>query len=372
MPVFRQIMRLTILFALFIVAPLAAAQDAPSAPTSININPNQGRPTITWADDANAEWYQVFVGTPDFSQTLLFEWYEKTNALCNGGTCTLNPSIDPVAGTYAVYIRSWGNDAYSTGGLDGWGGPAEFTLSAQRPENLIVTATNTENGTPVFQWTGAQRATWYYLWVGTLTPQVRTYYGGWMLASAISQTCGNAGQCVLNPNLTLSDGVYVTFMQAWGPGGFSQGSGTYPEWIDGPTFTVGTGSQDEIQVVALLNAARESMGLGCVRINPLLSEAARLHSEDMRDNIGKLDHVGSDGSAFWERIARTGYTGNPRGENIALGYPDAQSVYNGWFNSQGHYDNMFKSDINEIGVAHVGSYWTMVTARRNGVDTACN
>ena len=42
--------------------------------------------------------------------------------------------------------------------------------------------------------------------------------------------------------------------------------------------------------------------------------------------------------------------GGYQGENIAAGYGTAQSVYNGWYNSAGHYANMVKEVYNCIGI----------------------
>ncbi len=350
----------------------AVLANPPTAPTSINVDPGQGRITITWAHSAAAEWYEVYVGTPDFATTLLFQWYPQEQ-FCGPNTCTFKPNIDLMGGTYAVYIRSYGNGQLSVGGLEGWGGPAQFTLSTQPPPNVVLNVNNVESRNPTFAWQGVERATWYYLWVGTLNPQVNMAYGAWHRADELG--CDGMGLCSLTPpNLNLPDGAYTTYMQVWGPGGFSLGNITgVPNWMQGPSFDVGiVAASEEVEVVQLLNAERARLGMGCVVINPLLTQAAYLHSVDMRDNIGSLNHTGSDGSRFWERISRTGYTGQARGENIALGYPSAQSVYQGWFNSPGHYDNMFNSNANEIGVAKVGSYWTMVTASRSNVNTSCN
>jgi len=50
-------------------------------------------------------------------------------------------------------------------------------------------------------------------------------------------------------------------------------------------------------------------------------------------------------------------------ENIASGFPDAASVVQGWWDSDGHRRNLLSTDVTEIGVAVSYSatgvaYWT--------------
>ena len=46
------------------------------------------------------------------------------------------------------------------------------------------------------------------------------------------------------------------------------------------------------------------------------------------------------------------------GENIAFGYPSAESVHLGWYNSSGHHRNMVLGSYYQIGVGRSGTYWT--------------
>ena len=80
--------------------------DPPSLPTNVEVDPNQGRPTIIWDDDLNATHFQVYVGNSSIG-TLYNEMLEKTD-LCDGLVCTLTPDIDPVAGIYKVWLRGLG------------------------------------------------------------------------------------------------------------------------------------------------------------------------------------------------------------------------------------------------------------------------
>ena len=98
--------------------------------------------------------------------------------------------------------------------------------------------------------------------------------------------------------------------------------------------------------------------------NDDLANAALDHSNDMEQN-DYFSHTGLDGSSFSDRVARTDYSGNASGENIAWGYPNEGAVIQGWMESQGHCINIMNSNITEIGIARSdgGRYWTMVTGR---------
>ena len=81
-----------------------------------------------------------------------------------------------------------------------------------------------------------------------------------------------------------------------------------------------------------------------------------------------MSHTGTDGSNPGDRIARAGYRFSAWGENVAIGYPDAASVMDGWMNSPGHRANILSGNVTEIGIglayaADGTPYWTMDLAR---------
>lgn len=125
----------------------------------------------------------------------------------------------------------------------------------------------------------------------------------------------------------------------------------------------------------LLNLVNELRSKGCncgsIAMPPVkklnwdyqLERAALLHSIDMNTN-SYFDHVSIDGSTYADRINGTSYQGSPGGENIAYGYPDEQSVFNGWRNSSGHCLNMMNAGFTDIAVGRSGNYWTMVFGKK--------
>jgi uncharacterized protein YkwD len=112
-------------------------------------------------------------------------------------------------------------------------------------------------------------------------------------------------------------------------------------------------SSFETELVSLVNQERAKNGLSPLTLNAALTSAALSHSRDMsaRDFF---DHIGSDGSAFWERIIRAGYGALAAGgENIAAGYASPSAVFNAWMNSSGHRDNILNPNFSDIGIGYV-------------------
>ena len=212
----------------------------PALPNNVSINLNQGRPTITWNDDPHASWYQVYVGNST-AGTLHFEWHEKTQGLCNGIICALTPDSNPLNGSYDIYIRAWGPNGFSAGGLDGWSGAISFTLAFAPPAQVSnLMASNVNSGRPTFEWTGVPGGTWYQIWVGS-AGTLQTKHTQWILAADLG--CENAGQCTLLPNVALGNGDYVWYVQTWGPGGYNDN--TANPWVIGNTLAIDTVIPDQ-------------------------------------------------------------------------------------------------------------------------------
>ncbi len=92
--------------------------------------------------------------------------------------------------------------------------------------------------------------------------------------------------------------------------------------------------------------------------NGQLMASAQAHSDDMKAH-NNMNHTGSDGSSFSQRITRAGYEWRTAGENIAFGYATEQAVFDGWKASVTHCKNMMNPDFKDIGVARADKYWTM-------------
>jgi uncharacterized protein YkwD len=83
-------------------------------------------------------------------------------------------------------------------------------------------------------------------------------------------------------------------------------------------------------VIALLNAERRAAQCDvAIRLEPRLRQTAQAHAEDMA-RTSRIDHVGSDGATYSQRLDRAGYAYIRRGENIAAGFTTPREVVALW------------------------------------------
>lgn len=133
-------------------------------------------------------------------------------------------------------------------------------------------------------------------------------------------------------------------------------------------------AQDNVgqSVIALLNSARNEADIPSLLVSPELNVAAQRHSDDMARNR-VLDHTGSDGTAFWQRMVASGYNLTTGAENILLrNDTNSQSVYSQWKNSPPHRANMMSAEYVEVGIGYAQAtdgtyYFTMVLGTRDGI-----
>ncbi|HYE59278.1 MAG TPA: CAP domain-containing protein [Rhodothermales bacterium] len=92
-----------------------------------------------------------------------------------------------------------------------------------------------------------------------------------------------------------------------------------------------------------------------------LATAAYRHVRDLAA-IGRVSHVGSDGSTAASRAAEAGYTGTVLGEVVAGGDGNAKAVVAGWLNSPEHCRVLMDPRATQAGAAMYGRYWTLVVA----------
>ena len=136
--------------------------------------------------------------------------------------------------------------------------------------------------------------------------------------------------------------------------------------------------EEEIRFLDTLNKVRIEQGLHPLKLNQDLSRAARYHSYDMATQ-SYFEHDSYDRKNEWSNLERVTtfsvrlqqFSSLGSGENITAGSNDAYSTYNQWYNSPGHYENMFDKDYTSIGVGYInvpGSiwehYWTTTFGRK--------
>ncbi len=119
----------------------------------------------------------------------------------------------------------------------------------------------------------------------------------------------------------------------------------------------------ELEVIQLVNEAREKEGLHPLKLNEQLMVVAEAKSQDMVDEnyFSHTSPVYGGMRGLFEAFD-IGYRW--AGENIATGQRTSEAVMKAWMNSPGHRANILHPDFNQIGVGAVngGQYggitWT--------------
>lgn len=155
-------------------------------------------------------------------------------------------------------------------------------------------------------------------------------------------------------------------------------------FVNGQYFGLPTGAENvkssneqaEQTILSLVNKARKTMGMQALIWNEDLARSARYHAYDMctqsyfehnsydKDENQKLVRVGGT----FDRIKRFYKTGFANSENIAAGNSDPHDTYMQWYNSPGHYANMFNPESKYVGIGYYqsnqsvwGDYWVFCT-----------
>ncbi|GAB4508328.1 MAG: hypothetical protein OHK0046_00400 [Anaerolineae bacterium] len=204
------------------------------APSGV-VDVSTGRPILTVPNDPNTTWFNIWIGTPDFRQTVHYAWFSKEDAACDATNCTIIPNAHPTNGRYVLYMQTWGPGGFNGGDPNAWVEMDSFEMNFD-PAPLITPLTTTvTNGQPTFTWNGSSGTTWYQLWVGTDSPDYSTRHLQWY--AAVDLGCNGGGVCSVTPaDLTLNTGEsYSWWVQAWGPGGTTTAGEA--GWQEGGTFT---------------------------------------------------------------------------------------------------------------------------------------
>lgn len=126
----------------------------------------------------------------------------------------------------------------------------------------------------------------------------------------------------------------------------------------------------EARIFDLINAERRHQGLRPLVYNPQLDQMARIQAANMA-HFQKMAHTipGAKLPALGDRARYVGYAYGRIAENVALGYPNADAVVEGWMNSSGHRHNILDRDVTETGIAIArssagGVYYCQVFGRQ--------
>ena len=119
------------------------------------------------------------------------------------------------------------------------------------------------------------------------------------------------------------------------------------------------------RLLELINQGRKRKGLTPLILDARLNQAAMDHSSAMAQNH-QFDHKVRGERGFQKRLIHRGYPRSHSAENIAM-TPDPNQVYQLWFNSPGHYKNMFNETYFYVGIGRSGNYWTADFAAPDGM-----
>jgi uncharacterized protein YkwD len=101
-------------------------------------------------------------------------------------------------------------------------------------------------------------------------------------------------------------------------------------------------------LVQAINSARVANGVAPLQIDLRLMTAAKGQSVYLA-SLGKLDHIGPNGSTVMTRVSRLGYHGNMVGEDLAAGMGPAATVH-AWMSDPMHRENLLEPRFHVVGV----------------------
>lgn len=130
-----------------------------------------------------------------------------------------------------------------------------------------------------------------------------------------------------------------------------------------PAGGAGLSQNDALQLLQLVNQARNQNGAPPLSYNTKLTLAAGKHSQDMAAR-NYFSHTAPqpapNGAAMSERATNAGYQWSQIAENIASGQTTVQAVFNSWMNSPGHKANILNPAYAEMGIGRAGNLWTQM------------
>ena len=126
----------------------------------------------------------------------------------------------------------------------------------------------------------------------------------------------------------------------------------------------------EARIFDLINSERSHRGLPALVYNAQLDRMAKIQAENMA-YFQKMAHTLPESQlpTLGDRARYTGYLFGRLAENVALGYPNAETVVQGWMNSSGHRRNILDGTVEETGIGIArssagGLYFCQVFGRR--------
>ncbi len=120
----------------------------------------------------------------------------------------------------------------------------------------------------------------------------------------------------------------------------------------GPILPALSSAITQANVVALTNNSRAAVNIPALSVNAKLNAAAQAKANDMMARQ-YFSHITPDNKQPWDFIAAQGYSYQGAGENLGVGFLQAEGLNDAWMNSPGHRANILNSAFKEIGVGIV-------------------
>jgi len=110
-------------------------------------------------------------------------------------------------------------------------------------------------------------------------------------------------------------------------------------------FSVITGNR----LVELMNQSRVENGLSPLVVNDKLNESAYLKAQDILEK-NYFAHTSPQGISPWYWLKQANYSYHYAGENLAIDFTDAESLYKAWLDSPSHRANILNPEYKEVGI----------------------
>ncbi|EHJ00845.1 SCP-like extracellular [Clostridium sp. DL-VIII] len=114
-------------------------------------------------------------------------------------------------------------------------------------------------------------------------------------------------------------------------------------------YSINVQAAAEQKILELMNQKRSEAGIKPLTIDNTLVQVARYKSNDMIQN-NFFDHTNPDGTKWTNWLQTIGYKYTTSGENIAYNTSDAAQLFDQWWNSEGHRENMMNPSYTKVGI----------------------
>jgi len=103
-------------------------------------------------------------------------------------------------------------------------------------------------------------------------------------------------------------------------------------------------------LIELTNQQRQSFGLKVLQEDAFLNDAALQKAQDMLE-LDYFGHNSPKGTSPWYWFKEAGYEYQKAGENLGIGFLDAEEIFQAWNDSFPHKKNIINPGYEDIGIA---------------------